>query len=71
MELAALPGDGWEDGTARGAEAGVVVGDEELEGGEAAFLEALEEVAPVDLGFAQGDADAEDGAFAIGAEKTK
>ena len=46
----------------------MVVGDEELEGGEAAFLEALEEVAPVDLGFAQGDADAEDGALAIGAD---
>jgi hypothetical protein len=39
-----------------------------LEGGEAAFLEALEEVAPVDLSFAQGDADPEDGAFAIGAD---
>ena len=38
------------------------------EGGEAAHLEALQEVAPVDLGCAEGDAGTEDLAFAIGAD---
>jgi hypothetical protein len=31
----------------------VVIGDEELKGAEAALMEALEEVTPVDLGFAE------------------
>ena len=68
MELAALPGDGREDGAARGGEAGMVVGDEELECAQAALLETLEEVAPVNFGFAQSDADAEDLAFALGVD---
>ena len=68
VELAALPGQGGKDGAAGGAQAGVVVGDEELEAAEAALLEAREEVAPVDFGFAQGDADAEDLALAVGTD---
>ena len=68
MELAALPGDAWKHRLAGGAETFVVVTDEQCGGMEAALLEAGEEGAPVDLGFAQGDADAQDGAFAIGAD---
>ena len=60
MELAALPGDAWEASAEGGAQAGVIVADEEGEAVEAAILEALEEVAPVDLGLGEGDADAED-----------
>ena len=67
VELAALPGDGGEDSAAGGGEAGRVVADEELEAAEAALLEALEKVAPVDFGFAEGDAGTEDLALAIGA----
>ena len=52
----------------RGGEAAVVVGDEELEAAPSAFLEALEEVAPVDFGFTQRDAQAEDLALPIGAD---
>ena len=46
----------------------MVIGDEELERAEAALLEALEEIAPVDFGFAECDAEAEDGAFTIGSD---
>ena len=45
MELAVLPGDGWEDGAACGGEARMVVADEELEAVQTALLEAREEVA--------------------------
>ena len=45
------------------------VADEELEAAEAALLEAREEVAPVDLGFAEGDAGAEDLALALGGRR--
>ena len=68
VELAALPGHGGKDGPAGGGEAGVVIADEELEASQAALLEALEEFAPMDFGFAEGDARAEDLAFAIGGE---
>ena len=68
VELAALPRHGGKDGGARGAQAGVVVADDELEAVETALLQALEEVAPMDFGFAQGDADAQDGAFALGVD---
>ena len=68
MELAALPREGGKDGAACGGEASVVIGDEELERTEAALLEALEEIAPVDFGFAECDAEAEDGAFTIGSD---
>ena len=46
----------------------MVVADEELEAAEAALLEALEEVAPVEFGFAEGDAGTEDLALAVGAD---
>ncbi len=42
----------------------MVVADEELDAGEAAELQAGEERAPVDLGLAEGDADAENRALA-------
>ena len=64
MKLASLPGDGWEDGGSCGAEAGMVVADDEGDAVKAALLEAGEELAPVGLGLAEGDADAENGAFA-------
>jgi hypothetical protein len=68
VELAALPGDGREDGGAGGAQAGVVVADNELEAVEAARLQALEELAPMDFGFTESDAEAQDGAFALGVD---
>ena len=43
VELAALPGHGGKDGFAGGAQAGVVVADDELDAVQAALLEALEE----------------------------
>jgi len=46
----------------------MVVADEEFDAGETAGLKAREELAPVDLGLAQGDADAENGALAVGAD---
>jgi hypothetical protein len=46
----------------------VVIADHEFHAGEAAELEAGEELTPMDLGLAEGDADAEDGAFAVGAD---
>ena len=66
MELAALPADAREDGVANGAESSVVIADDETDAGETALQEALEEGAPVDLGLAEGGADAQDGAFACG-----
>ena len=66
MELAALPRHGGEDGGARGAQAGVVIADDELDAVQAALLQALEEGPPMHLGFTERDADAEDGAFAFG-----
>ena len=60
MELAALPRDASEACGAGGAESGVIVADEEGDAVEAAILKGGDEVAPVDLGLAQGDADAED-----------
>jgi hypothetical protein len=44
----------------------MIVADDELDAVQAALIEALEEGAPVDLGFAEGDADAQEGAFAVG-----
>src|SRR5450759_602128 len=68
VELAALPRHGGKDGGARGAQAGVVVADDELDAVETALLQALEEVTPMDLGFTEGDADAQDGAFTFGVD---
>ena len=66
MELAALPGDGPKDGLARGGHAGMVVADDELAAAEAALNQAVEEGPPMHFGFAEGDADAEQGALAGG-----
>ena len=66
VDLAALPGDGGENGGACGGKAGVGVADDELEAVEATGLKGGQEVAPVDFGFAEGDTDTEDGAFAFG-----
>ena len=68
MELAALPGDAREHGLAGGPETFVVVTDEQGGGMKAALLEVGEKGPPMDLGFAEGDADAQNGAFAIGAD---
>ena len=68
VELAPLPGDGGKNGGTGGPEAGMVVADEEFDAGETAGLKAREELAPVDLGLAQGDADTENGALAVGAD---
>ena len=65
VELAALPRHGGKDGGAGGAQAGVVVADNELNAVETALLQALEELAPMDFGFTESDADAQDGAFAL------
>ena len=46
----------------------MIITDEQQRGVEAALLEAGQKGAPMDLGFAEGDADAQDGAFAIGAD---
>ncbi len=46
----------------------MVITDEEFDAGETAGLKAGEELAPVNLGLAQGDADAENGALALGAD---
>src|SRR5438876_410337 len=42
-----------------------MVTDDALDAVEAALLEALEELSPMDFGFTEGDADAEDGALAV------
>ena len=64
VELAALPRPGRADGGAGGLEAEVVVTDDELDAVAAALDQALKKGPPVNLGFAQGDADAEQGALA-------
>ena len=44
----------------------MVVADDELHAAHAAFLEALQEVSPMSLGLAQGDAAAEHRPLAVG-----
>ena len=68
VELAALPGNGGKDGGPGGGEAGMGITDDEGEAVKTAVLEGVEEGAPVDFGLAQGDADTQDGAFAIKAD---
>ena len=68
VELAALPRHGRKDRGARCAHAGMVIADHELDAVETALLQALEELAPMDFGFAQRDADAQNGAFALGVD---
>ena len=65
MELTALPWGGAKNGFAGGGHAGVVVADDEGDAAQAALDEALEEGAPMHLGFTEGDADAQDGTLAI------
>ena len=59
MELAALPGNGGEDGGAGGGETGMGIADDEGEAVKAARLEGSEEGAPVGFGLAESGADAE------------
>ena len=68
VELAALPGDGAKDGLAGGGHAGMIVADDEGDAAQAALDQALEEGPPMHLGFTEGDADAEDGALALGSD---
>ncbi len=65
MELTALPGHARINRAACGGQSPVVVADEEQRRVEAALLQAGEEGAPVGFGFAESDADTENGAFAI------
>jgi hypothetical protein len=68
MKPAALPGHGGEDGGAGGLQAGVIVADNELDATETARQQAFEEVAPVDFRLAQRGTDAQERAFAGGAD---
>ena len=68
VELAALPGNGTKDGPPRGGHAGMIVADDVGDAAQAALDEALEESAPMHFGFAESDAHAEDGAFALGSD---
>jgi hypothetical protein len=68
MKLAALPGHAREDRLPGGPETFVVITDEPQGGRETALLQAGEKAAPMDLGFIEGDADPQDGAFPVGAD---
>ena len=65
MELAALPRDGGEDCGTGGSEAGMGIADDERESVKATGLERGEKGSPVGLCLAEGDTDAQDGAFAV------
>jgi hypothetical protein len=65
MELAALPWHASETCFQSGAQALVIVADDEEDAVEAALLQRAKEVAPVNLGFAQRGADAQDRAPAV------
>ncbi len=64
MELAALPGHAWKAAHEGLAQAWVIVADDEGDPVQAALLERVEESTPVDVGFGERGADAEDGAGA-------
>jgi hypothetical protein len=66
MELTTLPRHGGKDRRAGGLEAGVIVTGDVGDATEAALEEALEKGAPVNFRFTEGDADAQEGAFALG-----
>ena len=66
VELAALPQDAGEDGLPGGGQALVLVTNDELGRMQAALLQVGQEGAPMDFGLAERNADAEEGAFAIG-----
>ena len=57
---------GSKDGLARGYHAGVVAADDELSAAETALNQTVEEGVPMHFSFAEGDADAEQGALAAG-----
>ena len=65
MELAALPGDAGKDGSAGRLQAGMVVGDDQLDSVQAAPNQAFHEGAPVNFGLRQGDRNAEHPALAV------
>ena len=68
MKLAALPLGPGEHCRAGGAEAGVVVADDELDAAHAPGHQGVEEFRPVDLGFGERRRDAEQSPAAIGAD---
>lgn len=68
VELAPLPWHGWKDGLTCRSHAFMSIADDELHAVQAALHQRGEEATPVRLRLAQGDTDAEDGAFAIGAD---
>ena len=53
MELAALPGDAWEDSLTGGLQSGVIVAGNELHAVHAAFSEGSEEFPPMDFGLGE------------------
>ena len=59
VELAALPCRAAQHRPAGGAQAGVIVRDDILHAAQAARLQALQECAPMDLRFGEGDRDAQ------------
>ena len=65
MELATLPRGAVERGLERRFQAAVGVGGDEIGNADAAFLQSVQEGAPVDFRLGEGAADAEDDAFAI------
>ena len=67
VELATLPGNRGEDGGTGCGEAWMGIADDEGEAVKPSGLKRGQEVAPVNLGLAEGGADTENGAFSIGA----
>jgi hypothetical protein len=65
MELAALPRDARQHGTAGRLEAGIIVGDDQLHFLEAAPNKTIEEGAPMHLGFEQAHRHIEHATLAI------
>ena len=65
MDLAALPSDRRQDRAKSGFEASVVIAGYKFHSVQATFDETLQEATPVDLGFGERDAAAEDGSLAV------
>ena len=65
MKLTTLPERTGEDRLPRGAQAGMIIADDELHSAQAARDKAVEKAAPVDLGLGQRDGDAENATTAI------
>jgi len=66
--LTALPLSAGEDGVQGATQAFMVIAGDKGDAMQAAFFEAEEKGSPMDFGFADGGADAQDGAFAVGAD---